>query len=128
EREETHWASGQPTSSTRSEEPASFCPWVRSCIHPITLRREVPGTRCPPDRSRRGQARGVHSCNYPWPRHEEVALAILASAVGFLDRVLGRTPERDRAPELDQARTFTLDACVVHAGACSASSASPTAK
>ena len=35
---------------------------------------------------------------------------MLACVVGFLDRVLGRTPERDRA------RTFTLDACVVHAG------------
>jgi len=36
--------------------------------------------------------------------------------VGFLDRALGRTPEHDPAPEPDQARTFTLDACVVHAG------------
>jgi hypothetical protein len=50
------------------------------------------------------------------PRQEAVDSAMLACAVGLLDRVLGRTPERNRPLDPDRPRRFTLDACVVHAG------------
>ena len=71
--------------------------------------RERPRVRAPSGEQagvNRRPADAIHSS----ARHEAVDSAILASAVGFLDRVLGRTPERD------EAQTRKLNACIVHAG------------